>query len=100
MYTSITQSTSPREKLQISEEDEEVEAIMSTVGLASTAGTHRVCVCIIHQNVDILLSVIGLKKPSTKEFFKVMVCDTDDRDCMLNICKNCPDTNTVLRQHI
>lgn len=62
--------------------------------LLSNSGTHNVCVCTSHENVNLMLHC--LKKYSfnieCKEFMEKMVCDISNRSkyCYLRECENCP----------
>ena len=65
--------------------------------LAGASGTHSVCVCTIHQNVKLLLIPTGT---TYKELFKFIVCDTEDRECMVQRCPNCPQSPGNLREFL
>lgn len=62
--------------------------------LAGSCGTHSVCVCTIHQNVQLLLSEIKLTE-TYHDLIKMVIC-SDNRKCMLRLCEQCPDI-TVLK---
>ncbi|XP_033095661.1 uncharacterized protein LOC117100179 [Anneissia japonica] len=55
-----------------------------------TAGMHSVCVCQQHQNVKLLLTV-SPDKCDYKDYLSKLVCNTENRNCMLQCCENCPD---------
>ena len=57
--------------------------------LVGSAGSHSVCVCTYHENVKLLLQAIS-SDYSYKELIKLLVCSTDNRDCMLRHCQKCP----------
>ena len=50
-------------------------------------GTHRVCVCCMHQNAELLATACGLPY---KEMISALVCDVENRDCMIHRCQHCP----------
>lgn len=58
-----------------------------TVG---TAGTHSVCVCMIHQNVKLMLAGISVKKEEYKTLISKTVCNMEEKECMLHSCDACP----------
>ena len=54
---------------------------------------HRICVCVIHENVNLLLEVLskevhGLKNNLNKFLLK-LVCDEDEEHCMMSYCNTC-----------
>jgi len=60
----------------------------------SASGMHSVCVCEIHQNVKLLLAAVP-GKVEYKHLIAQMVCNVDDRNCMLHECERCPGTQSV-----
>ncbi len=61
-----------------------------TVG---SKGTHSVCVCTVHQNVKLLLASLPLKAEveiTYHDLLNHIVCSTDNSECMLHRCENCP----------
>ena len=52
-----------------------------------TAGMHSVCVCEIHQNIKLMVTVL----PISKE----LVCSLDSRDCMIHRRENCPSKSNL-----
>lgn len=68
-------------------------------------GTHNVCVCKIHGNLQ--LKQRGLKEEfarkkfnfqsAYRDYFKDMVCTNSTSDCFLRKCKNCPGTEESLK---
>ena len=56
-------------------------------------GAHSVCVCEIHQNVKLLIDATpGVK--NYQELMTAIVCDHQNRDCMLHRCDMCPGTSS------
>ena len=69
-------------------------------------GMHSVCVCQIHQNIQlqmhaILHANIGGKPDPTcfKYLLSLMGCDVENQSCMLRSCPKCPGVE-LLKQHI
>ena len=62
-----------------------------TVGVA---GSHNVCVCTYHQNVKLMLHAVN---PSLnyKDVLKLCVCSTENADCMLHHCDECPEQTVI-----
>lgn len=70
---------------------------------AGQSGTHNVCVCKIHQNVE--LKIQGLQKAfkkknlvfneKTEQFLKSCVCHSPSNDCFLLKCEQCPGVDLV-----
>ena len=56
---------------------------------AGCSGTHSVCECTIHQNVILLIDVAQIEE-TYQELIKLLVCDIENRDCMLMRCTQCP----------
>ena len=55
------------------------------------SGTHSVCVCTIHQNVILQIVIDAAQIEETyQELIKLLVCDIENRDCMLMRCTQCP----------
>lgn len=63
--------------------------------LAGPSGTHTVCVCTYHQNAKLQISAIGDVRINYKLLMEKSVCGTENRNCMLNQCSNCPGQNNV-----
>lgn len=61
---------------------------------AGASGTHSVCVCTIHQNVVLLLHAAQLEE-TYKDLIALTVCNTNNKDCMLQRCTECPGILTV-----
>jgi len=55
----------------------------------NSAGMHSVCVCQYHQNVKLLLAAIP-QHNDYKDLLLKIVCNTENRQCMLHLCENCP----------
>lgn len=70
------------------------------------SGTHNVCVCRIHQNMN--LKFVGLndylKKRSVqcdhkvRDILKSMVCEKSAEACFLLDCKNCPGVSPIIEK--
>lgn len=52
------------------------------------SGMHSVCVCQIHQNLKLQISVLP-ERIDMKNIFLKMVCSLESRECMLHRCSNC-----------
>jgi hypothetical protein len=63
--------------------------------MAGDKGTHSVCVCTHHQNPKFMISAIGVKDLTYKTLIDKAVCDSSNRNCMLQRCKKCPGTKGV-----
>lgn len=63
--------------------------------LPGAPGTHSVCVCTAHQNTKLLLDPARL---DYKDLMKMIVCDIENRDCMINRCEECPNDLKKLRE--
>lgn len=57
-------------------------------------GMHYVCLCEQHQNGKLLVVAIPQNK-DYKEILSKMVCDIENKYCMMNICENCPGKNAL-----
>ena len=57
-------------------------------------GSHSVCVCTIHQNVKLMLSVLPTNEQSTiltyYDLMGKLVCSLDSKLCMIHRCRECP----------
>lgn len=59
--------------------------------LAGSTGTHSVCVCMIHQNVKLMMASLKQSgKLSISDFLSHYVCDINNEACMLGLCSHCP----------
>ena len=77
------------------------ELIPKWVKTVNHSGMHTVCVCHYHQNVKLLVAVIPVNF-EYKDIFSKVVCNTDLRKCMLNLCSDCPgktNLNKFLTKH-
>ena len=73
--------------------------------IVGTSGAHSVCVCTIHQNAKLLLHVTKTGH-TYKELMEMIVCDFDNKTCMVQRCEKCPGTDclheyleTILDEH-
>ena len=57
--------------------------------LAGPSGTHSVCVCSIHQNAVLLVDAVNWEC-SYKDLIEKVVCDSDNKICMMHRCESCP----------
>ena len=62
-----------------------------TVG---ASGSHSVCVCTIHENVNLMISSVPLTK-TNHELVEMIVCDRKNKQCMIHRCPNCPGTEPL-----
>lgn len=66
--------------------------------VARGAQSMCVCVCEIHKNVKLMITVMpGVN--DYEQLMKAMVCNTNDRDCMIHRCDKCPG-NEAFHDHI
>jgi len=63
-----------------------------TVG---TTGMHSVCVCEQHQNAKLFLSAVP-GRHDYKDVLGILVCDLEDRKCMLRECEKCPGKEAII----
>ena len=69
---------------------------------ARAHGVHNVCVCIMHQNEKLKLTALQTLinvKLTIKDALGQIVCNTENRECMIQRCDNCPGSNS-LREYI
>ena len=63
--------------------------------LLTSSGTHNVCVCTIHENVNLIIH--SLKKYNwsldLETLLKSLMCKNITIDCRLRLCENCKDTS-------
>jgi len=62
--------------------------------LAGASGTHAVRVCTIHQNTKLLTNALNTKE-AYKDMMKLLVCSTENRDCMIHRCSECPSSDIL-----
>ena len=60
-----------------------------------SAGTHNVCVCQHHQNVQLLAKACGI---DYHDLVSLMVCDTSNKMCMVHRCKKCPGKKALMKK--
>ena len=65
-----------------------------TVG---SSGAHSVCVCTIHQNTKLMHSALNISE-SLHDLTDLIVCDRENRECMLHRCEKCPGVQSMLKQ--
>ena len=63
--------------------------------LTGASGTHSVCVCSQHQNAVLLVDAINWSF-SYKDLMNFIVCDIDDRECMVHRCPKCPGKDALI----
>ncbi|KAJ8686562.1 hypothetical protein QAD02_022356 [Eretmocerus hayati] len=61
---------------------------------AGDPSTHKVCVCAQHQNVKLKLQALS-SSISYKDVLEICVCSTENPDCMLHKCRNCPGKDAI-----
>jgi hypothetical protein len=59
-----------------------------------------VCHCVIHSNAELMLEAIKISRNRASELISMIVCDRENRDCMLRECKECPSPNSDLRKYL
>ena len=64
--------------------------------LVETKGSHSVCACVIHQNLKLMLSAIGLEK-SYDTLTEKIICCRESKICMIHPCENCQGVENVER---
>ena len=65
--------------------------------LAGSSSTHSVCVCTYHQNMKLLLAPLNV---TFQEPFPLIVCDINNKECMVHRCPSCPESNTLLQDFL
>ena len=67
--------------------------------LAGSSGMHNVCVCTIHENVQLMFDAAHLKSidglNSITDCLKLLTCADPSPDCHLRECKKCPDSGEL-----
>lgn len=61
--------------------------------VVGSSGGHNVCVCAIHQNVVLACNALNLQY---KELMSKLVCDVQNKLCMIHRCSNCPGSSNLL----
>ena len=64
----------------------------------SAPGAHNVCVCTQHQNVN-LMAKSSMTGKDYKEFIAMVICNLQNKDCMLHGCPSCPGV-LVLKKYL
>ncbi|XP_065641529.1 uncharacterized protein LOC136073616 [Hydra vulgaris] len=62
--------------------------------LAGKSGTHTVCVCIHHQNPNLMVKAFK-NELKLKELMALAVCSLENKECMFHECKNCPGKERI-----
>lgn len=62
--------------------------------VAGASGTHNLCVCLYHQNVK-LINGANLRV-DYKDLLEVLVCKTDNYNCMMGKCQDCPGKQALI----
>ncbi|GBM81410.1 hypothetical protein AVEN_183013-1 [Araneus ventricosus] len=71
------------------------------VRFTGSPGIHAVCVCVIHQNVYLLASVLNLHhKEAIHQLMDKIVCSRDKRACMLRCYTDCPNNKEPLKNYL
>ena len=60
----------------------------------SAPGAHNVCICTQHQNVN-LMAKSSMTGKDYKEFMAMVICDLQNKDCMLHGCPSCPGVSVL-----
>ena len=72
--------------------------------LPGASGTHAVCVCIHHENVNLMLDAVDLEEPTCENFSPIktyhdtmnrIMCSVTTSECYLNECTSFPGTSTL-----
>ena len=61
----------------------------------SSKGSHSVCVCIQHQNAILLVDAANNNNQTYKTLISKIVCNTDNKMCMLHQCEQCPGSQAL-----
>ena len=59
-----------------------------------SSGSHNVCVCQKHQNSILAALAVDLEY---KNLMKLIVCNTENRICMIHRCDFCPGIEALLK---
>lgn len=57
-------------------------------------GFIRTCVCVIHQNFELLLNALHISM-KTGEFLKRVLCDPPLENCYIGMCQTCPKLQSI-----
>ncbi|CAF3951677.1 unnamed protein product [Adineta steineri] len=67
--------------------------------LSKNCLAHRVCVCITHENVSLLLEALSKEVPglanNLNTFLSKLVCDQHEKSCMMSLCNTCRNKFTL-----
>ena len=64
---------------------------------ADASGTHYMCVCIYHQNVELMIESLQIPKGREKYWYlKSITCDDPSVACALDKCDKCLATNNYV----
>ena len=59
---------------------------------------HRVCICVEHQNVKLMMNALPTKI-DYKTLLEMISCNIENRNCMLRSCELCPSLD-ILESHL
>lgn len=62
---------------------------------AGDPGSHSICVCAEHENVNLKLHAFS-RKLKSRDLIAGAVCNVESESCMTNHCENCPGESGVL----
>ena len=62
---------------------------------AEDPGSHTICVCAEHEDVNLILHALS-RKLKSKNLIAGAVCDDESVNCMIGDCGNCPGKSGVL----
>ena len=71
---------------------------------AGARGTHTFCVCVHHENVNLMPDAVDLKEPTCEHFSPIkayhdamnrIMCSVPTSECYLNECTACPGTSAL-----
>ena len=65
--------------------------------LPGLLGTHSVCECTHHQNMKLILAPLGV---SHTELYEFLVCDINNKKCVIHRCPNCPENTEMLESKL
>jgi hypothetical protein len=72
--------------------------------LAGSPGTHSVCVCVYHENIDLMFEGARIKEApvdediplnDVKSCMKQIMCEEPSSECYLRECENCPSPDLL-----
>ena len=62
--------------------------------IAGKSGTHTVCVCIDHQNLNLMVKALKNDLKS-KDLIALAVCSMENKPCMFHECEKCPGKERI-----